>query len=303
MAKKMSEYLKSQYTEYQLISSDIDYLDPISYVTDDFVVLPSIESQEFESVFLGAIEEKNIVGIIMWNDKGFAAIDKMRLKIEKMGCKILMPKEKKYEICNNKILTDKFLRAHTLYTPKIYDNPDEIEKYPVIIKPKEGAGCVDVYKADNLEEAIIFYKKVPNSIIQEYIEGVHYTVDTYFDRDNGVLCSVPRRRMKVREAEVMIAKIEMNEEVMNAAEELSKVFSQEGPMNIQIILSVTDGKPYIIDVHCRIGGGSELSIEGGVPLHEWMIDDVIGEKKRIHYVVNDGLIMTRYFDAFFINEK
>ena len=46
---------------------------------------------------------------------------------------------------------------------------------------------MDVYKADNLEEAIVFYKKVPNPIIQEYIEGVHYTVDTYFDRCDGVL--------------------------------------------------------------------------------------------------------------------
>lgn len=36
----------------------------------------------------------------MWNDKDFAAIEKMRLKIEKLGCKILMPKEKntKYAI-------------------------------------------------------------------------------------------------------------------------------------------------------------------------------------------------------------
>lgn len=303
MAKKMIEYLKNRYTEYQLISSDTDYLDPISYVTDDFVVLPSIESQEFESVFLEVIKKKNIVGIIMWNDKDFAAIEKMRLKIEKLGCKILMPKEKKYEICNNKMLTDKFLRTHALYTPQIYENPDKIKKYPVIIKPKNGAGCVDVYKADNLEEAIVFYKKVPNPIIQEYIEGVHYTVDTYFDRCDGVLCSVPRKRIKVREAEVMIAKIEMQEEVMNVAQQLTKFFSEEGPMNIQVILSVDDGKPYIIDIHCRIGGGSELSIEGGVPLHEWIIDDIIGGEKRIQYIVNDGLIMTRYFNAFFINEN
>lgn len=54
----MIEYLKNRYTEYQLISSDTDYLDPISYVTDDFVVLPSIESQEFESVFLEVIKKK-----------------------------------------------------------------------------------------------------------------------------------------------------------------------------------------------------------------------------------------------------
>ena len=33
------------------------------------------------------------------------------------------------------------------------------------------------------------------------------------------------------------------------------------------------------------------------------IDDIIGGEKRIQYIVNDGLIMTRYFDAFFINEN
>lgn len=30
MAKKMIEYLKNRYTEYQLISSDTDYLDPLA---------------------------------------------------------------------------------------------------------------------------------------------------------------------------------------------------------------------------------------------------------------------------------
>ena len=56
-------------------------------------------------------------------------------------------------------------------------------------------------------------------------------------------------------------------------------------MNIQVILSVADGKPYIIDIHCRIGGGSELSIEGGVPLHEWIIDDIIGGEKEYNMLL------------------
>lgn len=30
---------------------------------------------------------------------------------------------------------------------------------------------------------------------------------------------------------------------------------------------------------------------------------ILLEGKRIQYVVNEGLIMTRYFDAFFINEN
>lgn len=80
-------------------------------------------------------------------------------------------------------------------------------------------------------------------------------------------------------------KISIPSNLINVAQQLTKFFSEEGPMNIQVILSVADGKPYIIDIHCRIGGGSELSIEGGVPLHEWIIDDIIGGEKEYNMLL------------------
>ena len=53
-------------------------------------------------------------------------------------------------------------------------------------------------------------------------------------------------------------KISIPSNLINVAQQLTKFFSEEGPMNIQVILSVADGKPYIIDIHCRIGGESEF---------------------------------------------
>ena len=112
---------------------------------------------------------------------------------------------------------NEFCKKNKINTPRTYYNLEDYQKspcdFPLIVKPYNGAGNLNIFIANNMEELKIFCKKVPNAIIQEYIHGTHYTLDVFYDKITRVV--VPRKRVKVRDAEVVQASIELNESLIN----------------------------------------------------------------------------------------
>ena len=296
----MDKYLRQNYKEYEIASSDTNKLDPIAYSVNCFRVLPEIENRTFKEELLKYIKEKNIKGMVLWNNKDFQYIDSMKKEIEEIGCKVFIPKKEKFDICFDKRKTYNFLNRNNIPTPRIYIDVNEVEKFPLIVKPYNGAGNMNIHRADNMEQLKLFLKITPNPIIQEYIEGIHYTIDTYTDRKFHTFCVVPRERIKVRDAEVVIAKIHMKDNLLKVGKAVSEHFAVNGPMNIQVIED-DKGIPHVIDIHCRFGGGTDLTIKAGAGFHKWIIQDVLGVQESHEFKIDDKLIMTRYLHSIFIN--
>lgn len=149
----------------------------------------------------------------------------------------------------------------------------------------------------SLNELDFIKKRVPNPIAQEKIVGIHYTIDTFNNEDGIPISVVPRRRLKVRDAEVVIARVEMKPSLIDLGRCLAGKFGIPGPMNIQVIEK--DNVPYVIDIHPRIGGGTDLTIKAGAPFHIWCLNLLLGNKIDPKHQIDDGLIMSRYFSSTF----
>ena len=300
IVNKIREYLKSLNLDIGLYLTDTDQLDPVGYYADKFSVLPPIESDDFIPFFLKFIKKEKIKYIFLWNNKDFYVFHKIRKELEELNIKILLPSFEQIDTCFNKIKTNEFCLKYNIPTPKTYYNLDDFYEsdcgFPVIVKPYNGAGNLNIFKADNKEELEVFYKKVPNAIIQEYIEGTHYTIDAFFDGKTRVV--IPRKRVKVRDAEVVEASIDMNENIIKIGKKVSDNLKVLGPINVQVI--ARKSKIYVIDMHCRFGGGVDLSIEAGVPIHEWIVNILLNKKNDYHYKINEKLFMTRYLKSDFI---
>ena len=167
--------------------------------------------------------------------------------------------------------------------------------FPVLIKPSKGAGNLNIFKAYDMEELKVLYKHVPEPIIQEFIEGFQVTIDVFYD--HGVKAVIPRKRVKVRDAEVVQASILLEDYLIDIATKVTEALKTDGPFNIQVMCK--DNKAYLIDLHPRFGGGTDLSIEAGVEIHKWIINMLLGVKEDYHYQLNDKLFMTRYLKSEF----
>ncbi|MBR4177821.1 MAG: ATP-grasp domain-containing protein [Bacilli bacterium] len=300
IVNKIKEYLKSLDLNIGIYLTDTDNLDPVGYYADKFSVLPPIEDENFVDTFIKFVKKENIKYIFLWNNKDFYIFHKMRKKLKDLNIKILLPNKEQIDACFNKVKTNEFCKTYNIPTPKTYYNLKDFYNsdcgYPVIVKPYNGAGNLNIFKADNKEELEIFYKKVPNAIIQEFIEGEQYTIDAFFDEITRVV--VPRKRVKVRDAEVVEASICLDKKLIEIGEKVADSLKVLGPINIQVILK--NNIPYVIDMHCRFGGGTDLSIEAGVPIDKWIVNLLIGKKNDYKYKINDKLFMTRYLKSDFI---
>jgi carbamoyl-phosphate synthase large subunit len=302
----LKRYLQQENLPIGVASTDTDRLDPIGYFVDCFAVLPPVRDEVFPDSLCSFIEAVEVVGLMLWNNHDFRPIAAIRNRLERMGVRVLIPPVDLIDVCFDKRKMAVFLKENRLPTPEVHEDIDAILRkgslpYPLIVKPYDGAGNMHVYQVANTDELAIVRRWVPHAIAQRYILGTHYTVDVFNDMTGTPISVVPRRRIKVRDAEVVIAQVEMKPIIIEIVRKLAAAFGEPGPMNVQLIED-ENGKAYVIDMHPRIGGGTDLTIQAGAPFHAWTAQLLLGKPINPKHTVQDGLIMTRYFASVFIDK-
>lgn len=306
LVEKMRSYISKNNLEIKIITSDTNMLDPIRFFSDDFILLPPTKDQSFSKELKRYIREKNIIGLMIWYDSDFEAIYEISEEIMKLGVRVLLPSKKIFDICNDKRETYKYFKERGILMPKIYyfNSFEEFDNknYPLFLKPFDGAGSMHSYKIENRKMLESLYWNIPNPIIQEYIEGEMYTVDAFCDYESKPLCVVPRKRLKVRDSEALISKIDLDEEIIEVATKVLKELGIVGPVNLQFIKN-RDGEVYLIEINPRISGGIELSIMANAIFHIWIIQYFLGLDFDEIKGVTDNLIMTRYYSSVFFEDR
>ncbi len=125
----------------------------------------------------------------------FPAHDSVVLKcaqnVDKLKCKVLTSDVKVCEIARSKAKTYSYFKDIIL-CPKVY-SIDNIDKYPVFLKPDVGQGSKGCSVANSYEEVAVAVRKDPSLLILEYLPGKEYTIDCFSDM-NGKLCYVQGRQ-------------------------------------------------------------------------------------------------------------
>lgn len=91
----------------------------------------------------------------------------------------------------DKVLFKKVCRENGVPTVKEYSSVDEVDEYPVIIKPVDRAGSIGVGIANNYDELVRAYEYAMDMsyckhvIIEKYITGTK--IDVYYEIRNGVI--------------------------------------------------------------------------------------------------------------------
>lgn len=167
-----------------------------------------------------------------------------------------------------------------------------------ILKPAKGANSKGlIFK----EESEIV--NIPEDyVIQSCIDGTEYSVDAYFDRHSSMLGAVSRVRLEVQGGEVSKSIVSQETSILYCASEVGKILGLQGPNCIQFIKEKDTNKIYIMEVNARFGGGVILSLAAGLPMVEWLLQDVNCELYTDSYEIKDKLIMSRYFSESFYYE-
>lgn len=291
---------------HRVVGVDLEDLAPAKSFVDSFYKVPKWNHKGYIDILLNICRKENINMLIPLYEKEFILLCENREKFNEVGTRLILSNKKVIEIFNDKWKSYKFFNKNDIDTPITYrKNQIKDPCFPLIIKPADGAGSQNVFKINNEKELNFFIDYIGNPIIQEYIEGIEYTIDVLCDLEGNVISIVPRERIEVRAGEVSKGRTVKNKGIIEKTLELcNKLKINEnikpiGPLTIQCIVDL-DNNIKFIEVNPRFGGGVPLTFEAGIPYAKYlgkmvqgeMVLSIIGEFKE--------LTMLRYDEAIYL---
>lgn len=243
-----------------------DYENYARHYSNEYHVIPNINQHGWERDLQDLIYREGIHYIFPAHDDVLLALAERR---GLFSAEILCPSTKSCKITRYKSLTYREL-DRIVPVPILYSHLNEIEQWPVFVKPDRGQGAIGAKKIDNKEALTLALSEDRSLIISEFLSGDEYTVDCFTSRDNGVLYCQPRRRSRIRAGIAVTSELVKIEEVAEYAQAISTKLNLYGAWFFQIKMS-QHGVLKVMEVAPRIAGTMALSRANGVNLPELTI--------------------------------
>ena len=161
-----------------------------------------------------------------------------------------------------------------------------ILKYPIIVKPRFGCGSIAISVAED-EMALLYYfsrntravkrtylkyesESVEDKIIfQEFLHGQEYGVDCINDLNGNFVNAIVKKKLAMRAGETDIAETVDCPEIYETAKRISEFSKHIG--NVDMDVFMVDGRPYVLEMNARFGGGYPFSHVAGCNLPQAVV--------------------------------
>ncbi|MCG8508324.1 MAG: ATP-grasp domain-containing protein [Rhodospirillales bacterium] len=285
-----------------VISTDVNPLSPGLYISDRHHYAPLTTDPGYLDRLQEICAEEEVSVIIPTIDDELVLMGHARPEFEKIGVNIIISPPRTSEICNDKWQTFQFFTEQGVPTPKTWlpgDLPNiNTLTFPLFLKPRMGRGSVNTFTIKNKRELKFFLQYVRDPIVQEFLEGPEYTLDTFADFEGRILSVVPRHRLWVRSGVMDKGRTENKQELIDIGIDVAKKLNIVGPTNIQV--KYKKDQPMVFEVNPRFSGGIPLTIASGADFPEWICRLMLGEHLEPRLGKFDsGLVMMSYEESIF----
>lgn len=262
---------------------------------DQSVVSPLIYDDEYIPFLLNYCKENKIDMVISLFDIDLLILAKNKEKFQEIGTQVIVSDPHLIEKCNDKWKTYQYLKENGFKVPKTYLTLQKTMlaldkgelKYPVIVKPRFGCGSIAMCIANDDMELLYNYSRnarsISNSylkyesanedeiiIFQEMLPGQEYGADIINNLDGKFENAIIKKKIAMRAGETDISETVDVPCLFNEAKRLGELTGHIGNMDCDMFL--VDGKPYILEMNARFGGGYPFSHMAGVNLPKAIID-------------------------------
>lgn len=289
-----------------LIGTDASASAPAMQVCDRQYVVPLVKHPRYGTVTRRIVRDEKIDLVVPTIDLDLRYWAGVRDTLARQNCTVLVSAPEVVAISQDKRKMYRLLTRNGFDTPETTSVAATLKRerhhFPYFLKPWDGHASRGNAVVRNKDELRFFSRRVPNCIVQEFVEGAEHTVDALVDFDMQVRCIIPRLRLEARAGEVSKGQTVKHPGIMAEARRLVETL-QAGPGIVTIQCFLTPGgKIKIIEVNPRFGGGIPLSIRAGARIPRWILQWWAGQNPRIRSDGwRDGLLMLRYDEAIWIN--
>lgn len=195
------------------------------------------------------------------------------------ACIITSPYETA-RIAMNKKLIYEALEEYD-FVPKIYKQPQDIEKYPVFLKPYIGAGGKGTFVVDEEDTLYHILSKNDQLLISEFLPGKEYTVDCFTNKKGELLFCGARIRERITMGITFHAeRVIEDEEFRKIAHTLNRQFKFRGAWFFQV-KEDKNGKIKLMEFSVRQAGTMAFYRQLGINFAALSLFDAMGYDLKI----------------------
>lgn len=253
------------------------------YVFARHSLIPDVHDPAWLDALNGIIAEHAIDYVFPAHDDVVVALARNADTIE---AKIVSSPLETCLICRSKSRTYRLL-ADVVPVPTVYEDVDDIVRYPVFLKPDEGQGSGDTHIVHGRAQLAQLLTENRRHVVLEYLPGEEYTVDCFSDRDAGLSFCGGRQRVRIRSGISMNSRPVQDDVFLKYAKQICKKLTFHGAWFFQL---KTDryGTYKVLEVAPRIAGTMAIHRVRGVNFALLSIYEQ--ERMPIEIAANDAVV-------------
>lgn len=263
------------------------------HVADAGFILPPLISETYMDRLVELCVELQIDLIVPLFDQELLALAENRQRFLDQGIQVLVSDVEVIKRCNDKWLTYQYLTSHNLPTPATFLSIelalDAVAKgslsYPLIVKPRWGAGSNGIAEAVDEDELRVFYRKLERIgpdpawahhlplpsmasdtvLIQPKVTGAEYGLDVINDLSAQYVTTFVRHKLAMRSGETDIATMVDDPVLQRLGQSLGELVKHIANLDVDVFVD-SSGQALILEMNARFGGGYPFAHMAGANL-------------------------------------
>ena len=258
----------------KIVATDSTSLSAGFFMPDVNENLPEADAQYYVKRLLEIVEKQHVQVLMPSSGYDKYPYSDNREALAKIGATAVVSDRDTLEICRDKLLTYKKMSGK-YNLPFTTADPDKVKSFPVIAKPRFGKGSRNVIKVNNEADLRYIASNFGNTIFQEFLPGVEYTIDVLSDMNKKPIISVPRIRLQTKAGISTKGRIIRDADLETTCMNMAREIGIRGPSCIQMKES-SEEQLKLIEINSRLGGGTIFSTLAGANIPSMILEMLSG---------------------------
>ena len=258
----------------KIVATDSTSLSAGFFMADVNEILPEADAQYYVKRLFEIVEKHHVQVLMPSSGYDIYPYSDNREALARIGATAVVSDRDTLEICRDKLLTYKKMSGK-YNLPFTTADPDKVKSFPVIAKPRFGKGSRNVIKVNNEADLRYISSNFGNTIFQEFLPGVEYTIDVLSDMNKKPIIAVPRIRLQTKAGISTKGRIIRDADLETTCMNMAREIGIRGPSCIQMKES-SEKQLKLIEINSRLGGGTIFSTLAGANIPSMILEMLSG---------------------------